>query len=185
MTYYITHSGKRIDLKNISPKDICLTDIAHHLTKICRYGGALDLDKHYSVAQHSVILAKYAKDSGYGVDIQRRALIHDATEAYLGDIVAGLKPLLPDYQYYETYLDYMICEKYNIHHDLLIDGIVKELDTRIVLDEGSTFMPQYYNDFQQQLPDHKPLGVVPFNEEDLQVTYNMFLHYCGKLNIKE
>lgn len=189
MTYYITHSGRRIDIENISADDIFIDDIAHHLTKICRYGGALDLDKHYSVAQHSIMLAKYAKREDYSEHIQRLLLMHDATEAYLGDIVNGLKRLLPDYKSIEWDVMNIIYDKYDLYTTTYTDMIVKELDTRILLDECLAFMPHNYYHFTDQMPGIEPLGITLMNEASCDRLPNIiktsFLMWCNKLNIKD
>ena len=185
MAYYITHSGRRIYLSSMSEKDIQLKDIAHHLTKICRYGGALNLNQHYSVAQHSVLLASYARANGYTLDIQRALLLHDATEAYLGDVVSGLKALLPDYKDIERGVQGLIAEKYGISLAPCVEKVVKELDTRILLDEALAFVPHHYEHFKEQLVDLEPLGVTPLNEGNLTLTYRSFLAYCGLLGIKD
>ena len=85
---FITNSGKLLDFKNICIDDICLEDIAHHLTKICRYGGALPFNVHYSVAQHSILFSKYASLELNNQELAKLAILHDATEAYMGDIVS-------------------------------------------------------------------------------------------------
>jgi 5'-deoxynucleotidase YfbR-like HD superfamily hydrolase len=185
MSYYITHYGRKIDIEDISAGDICLSDIAHHLTKICRYGGAMHLDEHYSVAQHSIQLANYAKGVGHNVDVQRALLMHDATEAYLGDVVSGLKAHLPDYKTIEFELDYTIHKKYGLVTNLPIRHTVKHLDTAILLDEALAFTPHRYNLFKAQLQDIEPLGIMLFPEKNLYETYYLFLHWCNKLNIRD
>lgn len=185
MSYYITHSGRKIVVEDLSEKDIHLSDIAHHLSKICRYGGALALDRHYSVAQHSLQLSNYAREQGLDVEVQRALLMHDATEAYLGDVVSGLKKHLPDYTAIESKLADIIYLKYNILQDKYIQRIVREFDTRILLDEAAVFVPHHYEHFQIQLGDLEPLGVNLFEEKDLRSSYYLFLYFCRKLGIKD
>lgn len=64
--------------------DVTIDDIARSLSMIARFNG--HVSKFYSVAQHSVLLSRLAPD-----DLKMAALLHDASEAYLGDIVAPLK----------------------------------------------------------------------------------------------
>lgn len=186
MTYYVSHSGRKIDLATITADDICLEDIAHHLTKICRYGGALDLDLHYSVANHSLALYEYAVHSGHCVELQKALLMHDATECYLGDIVAGLKDHLPDYKAIESKLEEIIQTKYNISDEYKLE--VKYFDTCILLDEARAFMPWLYEEFKQQLPDHYAELEVDLHPErliDLYKTKDKFLRVCSHLDIKD
>ena len=86
MTHIITYTGKKFSLFDPQPEDICIEDIAHHLSLICRYNGACK--HHYSVAQHCVL----AKELVPGHAAQ--ALFHDAGEAYYGDIPTPFKTLL-------------------------------------------------------------------------------------------
>ena len=185
MAYYITHSGAKIVIENISANDISLKDIAHHLSKICRYGGALELDKHYSVAQHSIQLANYARKRGHTIELQRALLMHDATEAYLGDVVSGLKQHLPDYMRIESTLDAIIKKKYKIYLTPWQEPIVKRYDTNILLDEAIIFAPHHYELFKFQLEELEPLGVNLVPEINLEETYYLFLYWCNKLNIRD
>jgi hypothetical protein len=82
-------SGKQIDLLCPTPDMICIEDIAHALSNICRFGGHSRL--FYSVAQHSVLVAELGP-----IRLRKEALLHDATEAYVGDVIKPLKVLLGD-----------------------------------------------------------------------------------------
>ncbi len=83
-TYIHTYTGTKMFLLDPFWPDIDLRDIAHHLSRICRYTGACK--DHYSVAQHSVILSKMVPSKLAGW-----ALMHDAAEAYLNDLSYPLK----------------------------------------------------------------------------------------------
>lgn len=95
MSTILVNSGKSLDLTNILPTDICAFEIAHALSNICRFTG--HVDQFYSVAQHSVLVSKLVPKT-YAL----QALLHDATEAYLGDVSAPLKALLPQYKVIEA-----------------------------------------------------------------------------------
>lgn len=86
MTYWTqTFTGRAVDLLDPAPDSICLDDIAHALARICRYTGHVAAD-HYSVAQHCVLVS-YACDP---VDAFE-GLMHDAPEAYVGDVAQPIK----------------------------------------------------------------------------------------------
>jgi hypothetical protein len=98
-------------IQPLNPKleDIHIKDIARALSNICRYAGHV---KHfYSVAEHSFrVCDLVSKENG------RWALLHDASEAYLGDIPAPLK-YLPEFSFYreaEEKIMQVVCEKYNL-----------------------------------------------------------------------
>ncbi|RYF85792.1 MAG: hypothetical protein EOO03_12755, partial [Chitinophagaceae bacterium] len=82
-----TASGLAIDLNNIHSRDININDIATALSRIPRFGG--HTCAFYSVAQHSVLVAALAPDY-----LKKEALLHDAAEAYLGDVIKPLKHIL-------------------------------------------------------------------------------------------
>lgn len=87
-TAVVTYTGKHIDLLDPKPEDIDIHDIAHSLSMQCRYNG--HTPEFYSVAQHSleVSYAVSAKPSALA------GLMHDAHEAYAGDIVRPVKSFL-------------------------------------------------------------------------------------------
>lgn len=181
--YFINCSGKRIYINRLSYDDISLKDIAHHLTKECRYSGALPLDTHYSVANHCITLYYYCFDRGYSRDVQRAALMHDAAEAYLKDMNGVIKPYLRDYMALEAVVHKKIMDKYCIKETDAITKIVKDLDKRILLDEGKKFFPQYYDDFKGQYCDLEPLGINVISDACLELTKSMFLHCCSMEDI--
>jgi uncharacterized protein len=79
MTWVQTYTGKRFDLLNPKVEDICTADICFSLSKQCRFFG--HTSEFYSVAEHSYRVMKIV-----GEEAKSWALLHDATEAYIGDI---------------------------------------------------------------------------------------------------
>lgn len=82
-------SGHRIDPLHIKEDDIHLEDIAHALSLICRGNGHIKY--FYSVAQHSLNCAKKAKSRGYSQHVVLSCLFHDASEAYMSDLITPIK----------------------------------------------------------------------------------------------
>jgi len=111
-------SGIYFDLMNPRAEDVDLADIAGALSKLCRFGG--QCDRFYSVAEHS--LNVHAIGLAY-FDVRtderaRRALLlHDATEAYCGDMVKPLKVLLPAYKNVERRIERAIGERFGVDFD--------------------------------------------------------------------
>lgn len=83
--FITTYTGRKVNPLNLKPSDICIEDIAHHLACLNRFVGASFVP--ISVAQHSVHVSELV--DGKGCELE--ALLHDATEAYLGDVSKWVK----------------------------------------------------------------------------------------------
>jgi hypothetical protein len=109
----LTHTGKFVNPLEATVDDIDIADIAHSLANLCRYNG--HVSHFYSVAQHSVLVAQQFNifTEKY---LRKWGLLHDASEAYLGDVVAPLKHS-GHYDFYLEAEDRMmevICEKFDL-----------------------------------------------------------------------
>lgn len=85
----ITHSGKRIDLPSPQPGQVDIGDVAVQLSRIPRFVGAT-LEP-WNVAAHSLHCSALAEADGASLQAQLAALLHDAHEAYMGDIPSPFK----------------------------------------------------------------------------------------------
>lgn len=85
-------SGGYLDLLNPDPALITLRDVSRALGNICRFGGQCDV--FYCVAEHSIACASLAFQKQMSCKVQLACLMHDAAEAFLGDVVKPLKTLL-------------------------------------------------------------------------------------------
>lgn len=86
-------SGRRLDLLDPSPLDVELGDIAHGLARVARWNGQTNGDYAFSVAQHSVFVMHLAAAAKPDLDQSGKlyALLHDAPEYVMGDIISPLK----------------------------------------------------------------------------------------------
>lgn len=98
-----THSGRAVDLINPQPWMIDFNDIAVHLSRINRFNGAT-ADCAYSVAQHCAVGAKFLADRKDETGA-RAFLLHDAHEAYIGDIITPVQKAL------DWHLHGLFCQK--------------------------------------------------------------------------
>lgn len=105
-TFITLNSKKKLYLATFTPADIKITDIVHALSGMSRYGNQ---GKFYSVAQHCVLMSRMvSKENALW------ALLHDAAEAYIGDMIYPLKCLLPEYRQIEKYVFDIIKVAFNL-----------------------------------------------------------------------
>lgn len=112
-------------------EEIHIGDIAHSLAMQCRFNG--HCIKFYSVAEHSCHVHDFASPIN-----KLGALLHDAAEAYLTDMVKPLKPFFPVYQEAEKKMEAKICEKFGLKE--IMNAEIKSLDTRILFAEAAQNM---------------------------------------------
>lgn len=85
----VTASGKEFNVLDPQEEMYDLYDIVQSISLICRYNG--HIPSFYSVAEHSVRVANWLKVRGATLEEQMAGLLHDAAEAYVGDMVRPLK----------------------------------------------------------------------------------------------
>lgn len=141
-----TFSGRQFWPLDPRPEDICIEDIAHALAMQCRFAG--HCLRFYSVAEHSVLVAHHAEP----VDALW-ALMHDAAEAYVTDVIRPIKPDLAGYKAIEARVMRAVCERYGLPLDM--PAAVKEIDDRILADERDQNMATPPADWRVG----EPLGV--------------------------
>ena len=107
---------------------IHLRDIAHHLAQCNRYNGACLWP--YSVARHCIHVA-----SVLPMELRLAGLLHDAPEAYLGDVVRPLKVLMDDYREIEAQYQEVIESIFGLERGLLSSSEVKYADCRAMASE--------------------------------------------------
>lgn len=165
-----TFTGRYIDLANIKDDDLCIEDIAHSLSNQCRYGGHTRL--FYSVAEHSVLASKLGKyfcmkypeemklafgqtrnsATGYALAL----LLHDASEAYLSDVITPIKNKLPDYMMIEMDIQNRIEKLLDTPETRPEDNTaIKAIDILLLCMESSVLLPSstpILTDYLPKLP---------------------------------
>ncbi len=127
--YTRKYSGRKFPLLNPEPSDFYIPDIVHHLSRIRRFDGA-----GISVAQHCVVAATMAQRFYPTARfLPAKMIIHDAAEAYYGDVSAPLKSLLPDYRTLEKNANGAVEKRFDL--GFVGDPLVKEVDDRMWLTE--------------------------------------------------
>jgi len=120
------------------PSSICIEDIAHALSMLCRFNGHSKF--HYSVAQHSVLVASFLPP-----ELALLGLMHDAAEAYTGDMIQPIKCIVHDYSWvglrsWEAIAKRFDLFSYGLSDDLQLPPAVKEADMRALVTEARDVM---------------------------------------------
>lgn len=125
-TWIQTYTGKEFRLDRFPPDQFNMLDVAHALSHLCRYTGHT---KHfYSVAEHCVYAYEVAPD-----ELKRTALLHDLSEAYLGDMASPLKNMIQGYRDIEHALMLAASKVYDFHYPL--PNPIKWIDIRLLQTE--------------------------------------------------
>lgn len=103
-----TNSGINFYPLDPAPSEVSLYDIAKALSQVTRFGG--HCGKFYSVAEHSVRVSDLCNWSD-----RREGLMHDATEAYIGDMVRPLKYAIPQFLVIEDAVWSAISNRFNLN----------------------------------------------------------------------
>lgn len=102
-----TFTGRQFYPLDPRSEDVDIVDIAHALSMLCRYNG--HVQRFYSVAEHCVHLSH-----AVAPEHALWALLHDATEAYVGDMIRPLKRSIPEYVAVEDVVMAAIATRFNL-----------------------------------------------------------------------
>jgi 5'-deoxynucleotidase YfbR-like HD superfamily hydrolase len=123
----ILASGNYFDFLAPERSEILIADIARGLAHTCRFGG--QTSTFYSVAQHSVLVSHLVPEIW-----ALEGLMHDAAEAYVGDIVGPLKQLVPDFKRIEVSVERAIEARFGLAFDEC-RPLIKDADLRMLRTE--------------------------------------------------
>jgi hypothetical protein len=141
--YLQTVSGRWVNPFDPDPEQLDAGDIARALANQCRFGGHCRV--FYSVAQHSVIVSQLVEQNGGGVEDAFAALMHDATEAYLGDMPHPLKhrsPLGAAFKAAEDDLERAISDRFRVKPDV---PEIKRVDRALLAAERRAFSAERWH----------------------------------------
>ena len=141
--YLQTVSGRWVNPFDPDPEQLDAGDIARALANQCRFGGHCRV--FYSVAQHSVIVSQLIERRGGDAEDAFAALMHDATEAYLGDMPHPLKhrsPLGAAFKAAEERLERSIRDHFGIKADV---PEVKRVDRALLATERLAFSSETWH----------------------------------------
>lgn len=162
----LTHSGRYFNFDEPEKSYIDIKTIAHALSNICRFTG--HVDTFYSVAQHSVLVS-YLVPPEHAME----GLVHDAGEAYIGDVATPLKSMLADYKTIEHRVEAAVLGHFGL--PVIMHPSVKQADLKALATEKRDLMPDAIDglpwDCIEGIEPH-PEKIIPLSPEDAK---NLFL----------
>jgi hypothetical protein len=154
---------------NPNCKTIDIEVIATSLSREKRFFGQTE----YTVAQHSVLLARYFLMRGE-IEFARQALLHEVGEAYMGDLVSPIKKAFPLFKKIEETIIKKVFDCYKVSYP--ISQEVEKADKRIMVDEAIKLLPNQ----EYWLSLNEPLGEI-INPWDEKFAYENFISMANEI----
>ncbi|GMU63173.1 MAG: hypothetical protein AMXMBFR34_49360 [Myxococcaceae bacterium] len=136
-----TASGRWVDPLAPEPAALVIEDVAYALSQLARFGGHARLSDDgfsWTVALHSVEVARRLERAGQPREVVRCGLMHDATEAYLVDVPRPVKRRLSDYAALEDALWRALAQRFALPE--VMPAAVHQADTDQLYVEAFHFM---------------------------------------------
>ncbi len=157
-------SGRRLDLLDPSPIDIEIEDIAHGLARVARWNGQTAGPRAFSVAQHSVLVEEFCRvlRPDWRPAYQMAALLHDAPEFVIGDMISPFKSAIGDnYKSIENRLQKAIHIRFGVPAELpsTIEKVIKRADRASAFFEATQFAG--FTDAEARSLFGSPRGIAP------------------------
>ena len=165
-----TFTGRAIHPTRMTKDDVDIRDIAHSLSNQCRFAGHVKM--FYSVAEHSVRVARAVANAGGTAVEAQWGLMHDGHEYVLLDLPAPIKalPELAEYKKIGRHVQDTICEAFGL--PLKEPAIVKWADDALCQAEARDWMSPLHEDWGGQKRAHADRIVRPLGPH---AAYNMFM----------
>ena len=183
-----TWSGVRFDILEPSAEMVVWKDIAYSLARQCRFNG--HTSRFYSVAHHCVLASKFVDGSDERYALY--ALLHDAAEAYIGDLPAPVKCLLPEFKRIEYGILRAVYAKAGIPAEeqlceadrANVVSAVTRVDLRLLLTERNQLMDAPPEPWPADEWCLEPVDVVIHPEPDFEVYEGRFLRRLKELGVE-
>lgn len=163
MSYIVTYTGTDFDYINPTKEMVDIEDILRSLPRLNRFVG--HSSRAYSVGEHTFFCLIMAQKIGYTPREQLLVLVHDFTEAYVGDCPAPLKRLLPDFSEIESKVEHAIYEYIGIEPPTEEEYLkIKSVDLTMLVIEMRDLTVHMWSNF---INEHTVIGVL--RDEELKI----------------
>jgi hypothetical protein len=142
-------SGAYFDLLDPAGSVFTIEDIAHGLSMTCRFAG--QCREFYSVAEHSWHTSFLVPK-----ELAMEALMHDAAEAFIGDVTRPLKSLLPEYKAIERSIEAEVAAQFSLSD--IDHPAIKRADLLMLHAEQAVMMPDHSDKWATD-PGEPPLAI--------------------------
>lgn len=160
----LLYSGRYFDFDDPEGSIFDIGDIARGLSHICRFAG--QSPRFYSVAEHSVYVSEIVP-----AEHALAGLLHDAAEAFVGDMAKPLKVMCPDYQAIEKRVERAVLDRFGV--SLPLDPSIKDADIRMLATEQAQLMANRDDwDYTRGRPVVDGLRIVGLAPND---AFNLFI----------
>jgi len=149
---------------------VSLHDVAHSLSCLNRYNG--HAKRPYNVAQHSVLCSRRAPD-----ELKLEALLHDAHEAYVGDMSSPLKTLIPEYRVISDRAERVVRLFFALPP--MMTPEVKTIDLRMLVTEAKQFGFDWWGSHGVDPYPHIPTLEQPWSQQRSYIEFmNAYTAYA-------
>lgn len=157
-----TYSGGKFYPRTPRGEDMDIADIAMALSKQCRFNG--HCEGFYSVAQHAVLVSHRVPEW-----CAREGLMHDAAEAWIGDLVTPVKYECPDYLSIEEGVEVVVARRFGLVYPL--PAAVKKADRRICATEKRDLFGACQWAETQRVDPYPDITITPLEWQDAYVLF--------------
>lgn len=165
-----THSGGKFYPLAPAGKDMHISDVAIALAKQCRFNG--HCEGFYSVAQHCVLVSHIVPEW-----CAREGLMHDAPEAWIGDLVTPVKYRCDDYLRIEEGVELVVARRFKLVYPM--PDIIKKADKQALATEKRDLLGNPDWTHLKGIKPH-PDTIIPLEWQDAQW---LFLQRAAELGI--
>ncbi len=163
-----TFTGRQFWPLDPRAEDVCIEDIAHALSLLCRFNGQCKC--FYSVGEHSLLCSEMALKQGMGRRMELLALLHDAAEAYISDVSRPVKPYVHNFNQIEEQVQKAVFDAFSIPEpDEDEKRLIEEIDLKVLAVEANVLMP--FNNWELPYPPTNRLAINALNPDDTEDSF--------------